>query len=262
MGQIWSAVIDPTTTSTIYALTGYGPSGLWKSMNAGVDWDQTFPADTDMPGFVERVSMDPTNSAHLVVSFHADCSPPHTPACLGETKDGGVTWNIVDFPSALEGAAGEGTGVILLNATTWLYTSSRLYYTADAGMTWAVAASSGVGVTLFQTPNGAYYLGAGGGVITSCNGASWMPIANSGTLLDAVVGDGSRLFAFAGFYAPTGSNFIWSATYGNPASWTVLSTPGLPAHLTAGANGASYDTAHHLMYAAVQSEGLWRVVTR
>jgi hypothetical protein len=38
-GLIWSAALDPVSPDTLYALAGYGPAGLWKSTNGGVDWD-------------------------------------------------------------------------------------------------------------------------------------------------------------------------------------------------------------------------------
>jgi hypothetical protein len=77
-----------------------------------------------------------------------------------------------------------------------------------------------------------------------------------------VIGDGERLFAIVGFYAPSGSDFVWTAPYTDPTRWTLLATPGLPSPLAAGSNGASYDTDHHVLYTANQGAGLWRTVTR
>ena len=101
-GAIWSAVIDPVAPKTLYALTGYGDAGLWKTTNAGVNWDQILPSGTGMPGFVARVNLDPTNHLHVIINFHDNCTMGHTPVCIGESKDGGATWKVLDFPTSLK----------------------------------------------------------------------------------------------------------------------------------------------------------------
>ena len=47
-GNAWSMAIDPVTPDTMYVVEGYGSSGLWKSTNGGVDWQNvlTDPAIT------------------------------------------------------------------------------------------------------------------------------------------------------------------------------------------------------------------------
>jgi hypothetical protein len=263
-GLIWSAVIDPSSSDTLYALTGYGPAGLWKTTNGGVDWDQIMPMDKGMPGFVARVNMDPTNPKHLIINFHDNCSGGHTPVCFGETKDGGATWTVLDFPTSLKSGWGEGTAVMPLDATHWIYTNWDLYSTSDAGSTWKkVTPNNGAAtdVSFFRTSNGKYYLGAANGVATSSDGATWSMIPNSGHSLDVVVGDSNHLFAIEGFFPPNGPDFVWTASLSNPTQWSVFATPGLPSPLSAGSNGADIDNDHHVLYVAIQGAGLWRVVT-
>jgi hypothetical protein len=262
-GFIWSAVIDPVLPKTLYALTGYGPSGLWKTTNAGVDWDQVLPSGTGMPGFVARVTIDPTNHLHVIINFHDNCTGGHTPVCIGESKDGGATWKVLDFPTSIKNSWGEGTSVMPLDEKRWIFEFWELYYTPDAGATWTKT-SDGAAVqgNFFHAAGGAYYLGAANGVLTSPDGAVWTRIPNSGGGHDAVIGDGSRLFAFDGFQPPSGPNVAWSATYGDPTHWSVLATPGLPAKLSAGFTGVDYDSDHRLLYTAIQAEGLWRMVTK
>jgi hypothetical protein len=101
----------------------------------------------------------------------------------------------------------------------------------------------------------------------SSDSATWTPIPNSGSHLQQVIGDGVNLYAFEGFYAPTvwepaGNLFLWTAPYTNPMKWTLASTPGLPSPLTAGANDVDYDADHHVLYAAIQGAGMWRMKTR
>jgi photosystem II stability/assembly factor-like uncharacterized protein len=266
-GAIWSAVIDPVTPETLYALTGYGPAGLWKTTNGGADWDPILPygSATGMPGFVARVSIDPTNPLHLIVNFHDNCTGGHAPVCFGETKDGGISWQVLDFPPSLKNSWGEGTAVMMLNAHTWLFEDWELFYTSDAGANWKnVTPNNGAAadVAYFRTPNGTHYLGAASGMLSSPDGATWSQIPNSGNAIDAVIGDGVRLFAVEGFQPPTGSKFVWTAPYADPTHWSLLATPGLPAQLSAGSNGVAYDSDHHVLYTAVQSAGLWRMVTR
>ncbi|HEV8244673.1 MAG TPA: hypothetical protein VGP93_02855 [Polyangiaceae bacterium] len=263
LGLIWSAVIDPSDSQILYALTGYGPAGLWKTTNGGVDWDQTMPMDQGMPGFVARVNMDPTNSQHLIINFHEDCTGGHTALCLGETTDGGTTWNVLDFPTELASGWGEGTAVIPLDATHWLYSKWDLFYTSDAGSTWKdVTPSAALDVSVFHAADGKYYMGSGYGVCVSSDGENWSKIDNAGHGLDTVVGSATQLFAVAGFFAPDpASDFIWSANISDPTQWTLMPLTGMPSPLSSGSNGADYDLDHHVLYVALQGEGLWRVVT-
>ena len=229
-GLIWSAVIDPTSSSTLYALTGYGPAGLWKTTNGGVDWDQIMPMDKGMPGFVARVNMDPTNSKHLIINFHDNCSGGHTPVCFGETQDGGTTWKVLDFPRSLKSGWGEGTAVMPIDATHWIYSNWELYYTSDSGSNWKdVTPLAATDVSFFRASNGKSYLGAAGGVSVTTDGATWSVIPNSGHGLDIVVGSSTQLFAIAGFGPPNPkSDFIWSANLSDPTKWSLMATPGPP----------------------------------
>jgi hypothetical protein len=263
-GRIWSAVIDPLDPQTLYALTGYGPAGVWKSTNGGVDWDQVLPANAGMPGFVARVALDPSEHSHLLINFHENCTGVATPVCFGETKDGGATWRVLDFPPSLQRSWAEGTFVLPIDATHWLYENTGLYYSGDAGATWrAVTPTAAIGIQgpYFRTPDGTFYLAAANGVITSPDGATWSQIANSGNALDIVVGDGFNLFAIEGFQPPQSAAFAWTAPYAQPSNWTVLRTPGLPSPPSAGANDAAYDSDHGVLYTADQAMGLWRTVT-
>ncbi|HEV8244503.1 MAG TPA: hypothetical protein VGP93_01915, partial [Polyangiaceae bacterium] len=76
-GRQWTMQIDPVDPQVIYTNTGYGMSGVWKSTDGGVDWDQILPDDVASDfiynGFVARISMDPTNHLHLLVTPHFTC---------------------------------------------------------------------------------------------------------------------------------------------------------------------------------------------
>jgi hypothetical protein len=262
-GAIWSAVIDPDEPKTLYALTGYGASGLWKTTNGGTDWDPALPTMSGVPGFVARVTIDPTNHLHLIVNFHDNCSAGHTPVCMAETKDGGSTWKVIDFPTSIKDGWGEGTAVMPLDEKRWIFEFWELYYTSDAGTTWTKT-SDGAAVqgSFFRAANGSYYLGAQNGMLTSPDGASWSRIPSSGSGFDAVIGDGTRLFGFDGFQPPSGPNVAWSAPYNDPTRWSALATPGFSNKPSSGFTSLDYDADHALLYAAAQGEGLWRMVTK
>ena len=54
------------------------PSGIWKSMDAGVAWDKVNPADT------HRLAVDPGNPLHVLAA---------TAGGLLVSRDGGLTWS-------------------------------------------------------------------------------------------------------------------------------------------------------------------------
>ncbi len=269
-GRIWAAVIDPVQPDTLYALTGYGAAGLWKSTNGGVDWDNMLPDKSEIAttagGFTERVVMDPTDHLHLLINFHLNCTGSHTPVCFGESKDGGQTWNILDFPASLSSGWGEGSGLMILTPKVWLYQQYQLFYTADAGANWkTVTPDGGLGAAfpgdsrITKTPDGSYYLGAQGGVLQSKDvGATWSLIPQSGGSLCPVIGDGERLFAASGNNPQT----IYAASYADPLTWSKIDAPGLPTNPPENMYVFAYDEVHHLLYGTCQSAGVFRVVTR
>jgi hypothetical protein len=207
--------------------------------------------------------MDPTNHLHLIINFHDNCSAGHNPVCFAESKDGGGTWSILEFPVSLKNQWGEGTAVLPIDETHWLYEYWELYYTSDAGKNWVKAYDApDVQGPFFQVPKGNYFVATQGGMLTSSDGATWSPIANSGHALDAVIGDDSRLFALAGFQPPTDDQFVWAASYEDTAKWTLLDTTALPSPLPGGGTSLGYDPGHRVLYVAAQQTGLWRMVTK
>jgi hypothetical protein len=263
-GAVWSAVIDPVNPDTIYALTGYGPSGLWKSTNGGVDWHNVLPANMGMPGFVARIGMDPTNHLHLLLNFHENCTGGHTRVCFGESKDGGATWAVLDFPPALQGSWGEGWFPSPIDATHWLLEAWGLYYTADAGKTWTVldtGGAAGIGGPFYKAADGSLWLSSLQGVLTSTDGAHWTRIPKSGSQMDGITGCGNSLYSVVGFQVPQDNTYVYTATLANTTAWSVLQTPGLPQPMVSGANSITCDASHGIVYVAAQGAGLWRMAT-
>jgi hypothetical protein len=208
--------------------------------------------------------MDPGNHFHLLINFHQDCTGGHTPVCFGESKDGGATWSVLDFPKSLVSGWGEGSGIVMLSDKLWLYQEGGLYYSSDAGVNWAKTAGDGVDVCfpgdarVTKTPDGTYYLGGLRGVAKSTDGIDWTWIANSGGRFCSVIGDGTRLFAGT----LNNPQELYAAPYTDTSAWTKLATPGLPENPPQNMYVMAYDPPHHLLYGAVQAAGMFRVVTQ
>lgn len=262
-GNVWSAAIDPIQPATLYALSGYGAEGVWKTINGGVDWDNVLSSGMGMPGFVGHIAMDPTNHLHVLLSFHNNCTGGHTPVCFGESKDGGETWNVLDFPTSIKDGWGEGASILPIDSTHWLYQSWELYYTADAGETWAqVGGGNAVVGDYFKTPDGSLYVASGRGVMRRPpDQTEWALIDGSGYSVQNIIGDGKRLYGLRGFQPPDSNDFVWFAPYEDTATWKLLETPGLPLPPVSGGTDLAVDLDHHVLYVAAQAAGLWRVRT-
>jgi hypothetical protein len=153
-GRQWTMLMDPTNSQVLYATAGYGAGGIFRSTDGGVDWSQILPTSimnrTQYPGFIEKITMDPTNHLHLLASFHTICTGTALPGapladngnnvsvvsttsstptgastgyqgwgCLAETTDGGTTWSLTT--SGYPWVNSDGPGQTMVNATTWFY---------------------------------------------------------------------------------------------------------------------------------------------
>jgi hypothetical protein len=117
-------------------------------------------------GFIEKLTMDPTNHLHLLASFHTMCTGAALPGapvvdngnavsvvsttastptgtgtnyqgwgCLAETLDGGSTWSLTT--SAYPWVNSDGPGQTMVNAKTWYYGtngSQGLWRTTTGGV--------------------------------------------------------------------------------------------------------------------------------
>jgi hypothetical protein len=169
-GRQWTMSMDPTNSQTLYATAGYGAGGIFRSTDGGVDWSQILPdsisSQTQYAGFIEKLTMDPSNHLHLLASFHTMCigtalpgapvvdnsnnvsvvsTTQSTPTgtstnyqgwgCLAETSDGGTTWSLTT--SAYPWVNSDGPGQTMVDATTWFYGtngSNGLWRTTTGGV--------------------------------------------------------------------------------------------------------------------------------
>jgi hypothetical protein len=263
-GYQWQIVIDPTNDDVMYATNGYGsPASLFKSTNAGVDWDALFAPGSDVANavqdvFTQNVSMDPNDSKHLVVTFHVDCTGAYAPMCMAESTDGGDTWRLFKGPTS---GWQEGAGPLVINATSFLYAApfDGLFYTGDNGAHWETVSNSnfaGAFADMYRSPTtGTYYLGANNGVLKSADGHAWELIPTSPKAV-GVVGDGQRVFAT--FQNDNSGRPFYSALESNISSWTNLDSP----NVHQGGSMMQFDSQHSILYSSDYNAGLWRSVTK
>ena len=267
--SLWSMAIDPIDRGVMYTVGANGALGLFKSTDAGVDWQQLFPAESEFAkhvqaNFVGAVVMDPTDHRHLVVTSHGACSAPYgsgPSACQAETLDAGATWTIVPNPDAL--GFQENAGAYVLGSDNWIYAdpATSTYRTTDHGKTWKVVgpgAQGGEGRArpIPVAPDGAYYLPTDHGVLKSADqGASWSMLASSPMSFALAIGD-AQLYT-----CPEFSASFRTASLADPTSWSELPSPALRAP-NWGSAFLDYDEAHHILYSSSFQGGLFRMVTR
>jgi len=260
-GALGDLVIDPVDRGVLYLVPIYGPGGVWKSANGGVDWDQLITSSPVGGNAMNVMAMDPSDHRHLVVGMHANCDAPYNPTCEAESLDAGATWRFFKSPSSAENNWEEGGNIFFIDSdsATWLYLGVHLWITKDHGGHWQNLTPDPSPIFGFHEvitgPDGTLYLSSGQGVSRSTDGEHWTLIPNSGGSTVAL------LHANGHFYAAD----QWSATYRiapdtDATMWSALPAPaGLPKDQGTGA--LQYDVAHHLLYSANLAGGLWRVVT-
>jgi len=260
-GRNWSMVIDPTDSS-IYTCAGYGPSGVWKSTNGGVDWTQILTSNitsvAPYHGFIEWIAMDPSDPTHLIVTFHGPCSPPAPSACMAESKDSGATWNITGHPMFRS----DKDGVYILSGATWLYGSwiggrhGGIWRTTDGGASWTQVSTAGASASFYHSPvTGHLFVGGGGGMQESADdGVTWTLTPHMRTF--SVTGSGTKLFASDGMCLAsplTPFEPYFSASETSP-KWSSLASP----LMTSGGLFLKYNTDQGLLYSSNCRGGFWR----
>jgi hypothetical protein len=252
IGKLWSMVIDPINPEVLYSINGYGAEGLWKTTNGGVDWENLYPpgsevAKTANANFASIVSMDVTDHMHLVVAFHSGCSGAYAPNCQAESKDGGATWRLFKAP-----VAGEGVGVIVLNATTWISGGyQEMFETTDSGASWSKVSGESAHWQLYHSSSGAFYIGTMAGILKSTDGKAWSLLPGFSAQVQGITGDGVNIFA-----GQQWQNKYFKIPEANPAGFSQIG----PTHSNS-SYFMAFDPDHKLLYASEMSS-LWRSVQK
>jgi hypothetical protein len=273
-GRGWSMVIDPETPDIMYAVEGYGASGLWKSIDAGVDWQQMLTPEITKAfysgGQITGISMDPTDHTHLVVESHGDCASGH--ACAAESTDSGASWKLIDL--APVGGWAESSAIAIVNHSTWLYCGlfSGLFRTADQGATWqtmqvmgALPSCNYYEPTLWQAKDQRYYLPAiaytGPGLLQSSpNDTSAWTLVPDSPQAQVLIATENNLIA-----TKSADSSYWIAAQSDPTRWKSFSGPPAGSPSVKGNIGGSafflaYEATHHVLYVSTMSTGLWQTV--
>jgi hypothetical protein len=269
--HIWSMAVDYVDPGVIYVVGAYGPQGLWKSTNGGVDFTQLFPpgslfAKTVNNNWASSVAMDPTDHLHLVVGTHDNCSGAYAPTCGAESTDGGATWTM--FRTTFLASWAEQTGPYIVDASTFVFASvfDGTWLTTDHGATWNKVSGVGgaCGGEFTHRPiwkqGGTFYLPACNpdGIMTSSDGRAWTPMAGApsgGYPLGFAIGNGNL---YVGHFNDWN---YYTAPLAAPRVWTKMPAP---AGATSGKQGPvflEYDEAHHILYSSNFTGGVWRIVT-
>jgi hypothetical protein len=264
-GSIVSIIVDPVEPGVMYTASNYGPSGIYKSVDGGVDWDQLIPTDLQQymqyGGWFNALSVDPTDRLHLVGATHTGCTGTYAPNCLAETRDGGKTWRLVPAPAS----GNEQCGAYIHNANTMMYASGQngAYVTTDdlptsSAPTWTKvsqgANGADTGLLAYHASNGKYYLGSDYGVLEgSADFVTWTLDTNSPRPVPFVVGTGINLFA------SSRSAMYSTAKETTPKAWSTLPASGTPP--TVAGRWLVYEETHHLLYSSSWGDGLYRLAT-
>jgi hypothetical protein len=268
-------VIDPSDDRHLFATEGVTGAalGLWETRDGGATWTMPdgFAAIADRLGSfdVTELAVDPSDFAHLLVSYHSDWSTTEEYSSgIIESRDGGATW-IEHLPAGAPWSAGT-KGVHFLHdpatgqgdGDTWLVTdeSAGFWRTTDAGATWQQVSDAlgphGIHGIYYST-SGAVYAGAWYGVLMRSvdNGATWHPVEG---LPDAhyttVAGDGERLYTrnVDDDAGPT-AYFVSAETDGTV--WEVdEESQGAP---SGSPSEMALDRVNQILYSANPWAGLW-----
>jgi hypothetical protein len=253
--------LDAGATDTLYSENWLGTNLGFFKCSDGMNFSALYDAGSvvakgvQAQGFGNDIRFDPNDHQHLLINFHADCSAPYNPVCIGESKDGGASWSLVNGPPQLTGWP-EGSSVYFVTERAWLFGAhAGLFYTPDAGGSWSqVAQSANIG-GMIQSPDGTYFLPSDQGLLQSGDRQTWKLVPGSPNMT-SVVGTGTTLYSGSIFT----SGSVSSAPEDAPTKWTKIPMPVPASNVNGGSWQVDYDADHHVLYSANNHSGLWRLV--
>jgi hypothetical protein len=253
VGNPWGVAIDPNpcrapaTPPTMYTPAGYGDQGIWKSTDGGATWANLFAGHSDgvmpAPGGgtvtfppdkngqhtdfyqIHVLPDDPPN--HILITYHYQAGGQ--PAPLGESKDGGATWEVHLLP------AGDSHYVFGVDASTWIAiagdgSGGGTYRTTTAGRSGGQISKAawtqvdpmehihGSFTPWKDTVNGYIYFAVKSGLKrTHDGGATWTSI-DSGQL-STLMGTATNI------YVEGGDPTVRRAAISNATTWSAATSP-------------------------------------
>jgi sugar lactone lactonase YvrE len=216
------------TSNAIEGSYPSNPTSLFQTTNQASSWSAF---DTNLPGAVNALSVDPTSSSILVAA---------TQSGIFRTTNGGSSWSLQSsfVPSFL--ARSPATASTIYAAST---STSTVYQSTDNGVTWTSMGAPGSSISGivadFKAANTAYtFYNSGSSPLvykTTNGGTSWSSIAGglpaNKVVAMAAGSDGAT-------YAAVYYNGVYKST-NQGSSWTALNTSstGVPPPVYPTANG-------------------------
>ncbi|MDY7394938.1 T9SS type A sorting domain-containing protein [Aureibaculum sp. 2210JD6-5] len=249
-GRINAIFVDPNNANTIYV--GAPAGGLWKSIDAGVNWT---PLTDDLPQIgVSGIAVDPNNSNIIYISTGDDDAGDSYSVGVLKSTNGGATWSQTGSLGALNGDNFYPTSnEILIDPTNsnivWVATGNGLFKSTDAGASWRntipkihirdFKLKPGEPNTIYAVSRSTFYRSTNGGTaftstatgLSNTNSTGRLrvevtPAAGATDNVYVLATDNS--YAFVGVYKSTdsGSNFTKTAEnddiFGSSQAWFDL----------------------------------------
>jgi hypothetical protein len=288
-GVPWGAAIDPNpkrdpeTPPSLFCPAGFGSYGMWKSIDGGATWTNMFENDTaftpyspygNVDGYqVVVLPDDPPN--HLIITYHygfkGAAEPQASDGGLGESKDGGKTWEVHAPPAGF----GNSHYLMAMDEQTWLVIAQ---YNDNKNGVWKTSTAGRVGGKIdpaawkrvddhehahgsFQhyldPRSGALYVPGYHGVKRSTDkGDTWEWVDENTGYTSSVIGTENYLY----------SNYrdgptLRRASRSDGTDWAAYAAEpegmrGAPPY----GNAASFDGQHWILVQGGHQSGLWRYV--
>jgi hypothetical protein len=255
--------VDPEDPLHLYVGDGVrgGNNGFFYTTDGGETWTlpQSFKdfADTGGSYDVYHVEPDPTDFAHVLVSFHSGWKG-ETENGVIESFDAGLTWQKAGMPGA---GATDGTDVYFLydpalgigNSQTWLFATqgNGHWRTTDSGDSWTKVTDVSMqhgGGTKYYTAEGVLYISSSQGVLKSTDNGETFSKIGFGDAYLSVIGDGTHLYAGKHF----DSHFV-TALESNDTVWTQFNSQAF----AEGPFEMAFDSVNGILYSANIRAGVW-----
>jgi hypothetical protein len=263
-GRLWSIAIDHFAPRTLYVANGYGSeSGVWKSTDGGIDWQQMLPSTSSVAQQtnldVSTIVTDPYKGGHVLVAFHGPWGNSAKPQNSGvlESVDGGKTWRVHEPQRGW----GWGNYVSFLgNSSTWLMGTqgAGFWRTTNSGNTWTKVASTAVSdgaAAVYRAKNGVWYATAFGTILRSANdGVTWKSVGPYGGYYYAIIGDGTYLYAQQYTSGPV--KYYYSRE-SDGVNWKPYNNQ----LFAMGSRALAYDPENHIVYSSNGNAGVWKLRT-
>ncbi len=266
-GTCWTLLVDPFNPNILWANSGYGSGGPFRSTDQGETWTKFPVGAPTVADDIYCVALDPYLADHMLVAWHSNWASSSSSG-ISESFDGGDTWTNHVAPDA---SWSSGHAVFFLSdSDTWLVTTQTagVWRTDDGADTWdqVVTESMTHGATGCLTKIGTTLVIAleHSVRVSTDDGVTWTNISTglSGDYFSCVATDGVNLYTAPSF--PITPNYSaadgpWKTRTLAAGPWVNLTGSPDPQH-GANANGprqfAETDT---YIFTVNYMAGVWRM---